>query len=195
MKRDQAGRGAAGFTLLEVTLVVALIGIAVLIGFPALQKMIVRSELEGVTRTAATFVQQARFESIRSGSGAVIRVDLLEGEVVAFVDENDDNLFQPATEKLLGRSELPKAVSFSAPSGETTIFGFDSDPTAGWAVMLADGSIRKAGAFRFGDVRGNFLEVRVEPAATARVQVRKWNDDDRRWYAQGQGGKSWEWKT
>lgn len=198
MKRQRRVRGEegeSGFTLLEVTLIVAVLGLLVLFGMPALQNLLVRSELEGVVRTTATSFQQARFESIRSGDGGVVRVDFPSRQVLAFVDANGDNLFQPATDKLLGRVTLPKAVSFETPDGSPVVDGFDSDATGGWAVMLADGSIRKSGAFRFADIRGNFLEVRVEPVATARVQVLKWDDDARDWYAQGQGGKSWQWKT
>ncbi len=53
--------------------------------------------------------------------------------------------------------------------------------------------MRNTGAIRFGDLRGNFLEVRVEPAATARVQVLKWDLDLAAYQTRNQGDKPWVW--
>ena len=87
--------------------------------------------------------------------------------------------------------ELEDSVKFEAPSGQ----GAAVMVPGNCFVFLPDGSVEETGAFRFADVRGNFLEVRVEPLATARVQVRKWDETDNEWYTRDQGGKAWEWKT
>ena len=81
------------------------------------------------------------------------------------------------------------------------------------AVYTSEGSLRDEGSFRFGmgpfraggaantDVGRNFLEVRVSPAATGKVRIRKWvpkvdpEDLDADYYVKQQvGGRAnWEW--
>ena len=59
------------------------------------------------------------------------------------------------------------------------------------AVFLSDGSVLELGAFRTGDLEGNYLEIRVDPKATARVEILKW--DGAEYLAQGDKGKTWKW--
>jgi len=66
------------------------------------------------------------------------------------------------------------------------------------AIFKHDGSVIDPGAFRFGDQTQNFLEVRVEPAATARIEVHKCRDCKDAairadWYVSGDGGEAWKW--
>jgi len=73
------------------------------------------------------------------------------------------------------------------------------------AVFQGDGSALATGAFRIGagELGGretNYLEVIVSPAATARIQLRKWRgstggacDDDVNWHTNGEGGGAWKW--
>ena len=69
-------------------------------------------------------------------------------------------------------------------------------------VFQPGGSVRDSGAIRFGDKRGNILEVRVEPRSTARVEIRKFHPDPP-WGGppgffpagrhEGSGKPMWEW--
>jgi hypothetical protein len=111
----------------------------------------------------------------------------------------------------VGRFVLPKGVDFAAPpdlKGADSVADFTVDDDGGpnEAVFRGDGSILRAGGFRFGDERGNFVEVRVDPPATARVELRKClvctADDSTDWYPPGhnaghlgKAGEAWEtWK-
>lgn len=60
-------------------------------------------------------------------------------------------------------------------------------------VFSSTGSVRTTGWVRVGDNDDNYLEIRIEPAATGRVRLRKWDRNSDEWRYQGQGGEAWEW--
>lgn len=192
---------ASGFTLLEALVVIAIIGIIVTLGFPAIQMFIHRSKIEGIARSTGMLMKEARFEAIKRGVPVVVRADKNSPEIIAYADVDGDLVFvhdatNPddfATDYEIRRYRLPAGVTFTAPGAQPKVYGFTDLPTEDWngAVFETDGSIRDLGAIRFGDQRGNYLEVRIEPEATARVSLRKW--DGASWWAQGEGDKTWEW--
>ena len=175
MNRPESVSRDAGFTMIEL-LVVMLVGIILmLLSAPELMKYHIRSQLEGVTRETSYVLQRAKYRAIRDAQEVRICADTV-GRVIT------------------GPShpiELEDSLKFEAPPGQ----GDAVMVPGNCFTFLPDGSVKDTGAFRFADVRGNFLEVRVEPQATARVQVRKWNETDNAWYTRDQGGKAWEWKT
>lgn len=224
MNRTQGRSGSAGFTLLEVSIVLALIALMVAIGVPPLQRYVFQGRIEGIARQTAMLMNRARMESIRRGVPVVVRADYDAGQLIAFVDVNDSggqpvsNLaYDPglgsargAADYEIARLTLPSKVQFwgaddSAPKGSDAVTGFTPQPslTPNAAVFDPDGSIRAEGAVRFGDGRGNFLEVQVAPAATARVQLRKYNGDlspgadGSNYFVPGKdpgtGGPTWVW--
>ena len=97
---------------------------------------------------------------------------------------------------------LPGRVFFQgpgdgSPNGANSIDSFPRDATGGWIIFNVDGSAVADGAIRFADQRGNFLETRVNPRATARVAVRKYKPGvlpSEDWHEQGQGGVNWDWE-
>ena len=103
---------------------------------------------------------------------------------------------------------LPNAVDFTSPCGTGAASVLGLTPVAGnpsVAVFRGDGSALDTGAFRLGagELGGratNYLEVIVSPAATARIQIRKWRggpggdcDLDANWHTNGEGGGAWKW--
>jgi len=194
-------RAAAGFTIVEVLVIVAVIGIGSVMAYPALQQLIHRNKILGSAQSTGTLLREARFEAIKRGVPCVVHADGVTKEVIAFADVDGDLTFNPdpaettfrATDYELRRYNLPAGVDFVAPGAEPPVSGLTALPALPWngAVFQADGSIRDLGGIRFGDQRGNYLEARVETAASARVSLRKW--DGTNWLTQGQGGKTWEW--
>lgn len=194
----KASRRNAGFSLVEFLIIFAVIVIMLLLGMPTLRSLIIRSRLEGIARQTGVMMQRARMESVRRGVPVVVRADYDQDDLFAFADVNDNggnptsNLkFDPvagaddrAADYPVLRMPLPVNLSFwaatdGAAEGPDAIDGFTpvAGETLNVAVFEPDGSIRDRGAIVFADDFGNFLEVRVEPEATAHVQVRKYNPD------------------
>jgi len=211
-----------GFTLIEALVVVAIVGIAALILVPALQKFMHRSRMEGFVRQVAQVMNQGRLESIRRGANVIVRIDTTNNDVVAFADvdgvnagDPPDMLYNPVagvsdpkrTDYEVSRVHIPGDIQRIAPGTQKTEDGFTTDPTSttdGIAVFQSTGGVIDEGSFRFGDDLDNYLEVRVAPAATARIALRMWNPSlpanpndpapNNHWYEPGEGGKNWVWK-
>jgi prepilin-type N-terminal cleavage/methylation domain-containing protein len=196
--RDEDRHRHSGFTLIEVLVVLILLGLIALLGFPALQNAIARSRLEGTARQITILMQQSRFDAIKNSAPVSVRVDIPERLVTAFRESASSGTIgtrdsgEPAVGGEAGIT-LPRLVDFVAPGSETVIKGFSppSPTTAAWVTFNTDGSVRQQGAFRIGDNRSNFLELAIEPAATARIEMRKW--DGSAFVAQGSGSKPWAW--
>lgn len=208
MNRERLVRAARGFTMIETLLVLVLLLILMTFAIPSLLGMVRQGKLRGAADETATLMRLARLEAIKRSCPAIVRILDAGGatpeRVEAIVDCNGDGL-QDADKKSLGTLPLPPRVHHLAPpdqAGKDSFKGFSVDPAGGdanVAIFQGDGSIDETGAFRFGDETGNFLEVRVAPQATARIEVRKClvcvnADDDRDWYANGKDGRAWTWK-
>ena len=201
-----------GFTLVELVVVIAILALVVGLGAAALEKLLLRSKLESIARETQTLFQVARFEAIKRNQPAVVGVDVRNGvaagtnEVAAFIDADGD-LLHDANEIVLGNYGLPSFVELGGPNPDNEkAEDLTSSPTPGalaLAVFEVDGSIRDIGAYRLMHRRGscpasnweecNYLELRIQPAATARVTLRKWDVDEAAWLEQGEQGKSWDW--
>jgi prepilin-type N-terminal cleavage/methylation domain-containing protein len=204
MRRGRSGPG--GFTILEIMVVVAVIGIVALMGLPALQNMILRSKHEGAARQISMLMHRAKMESVKQSVSTVVAIDPAAETVIAFADVNDDGDFKfdpdagadyrTTDYQIGGTYSLPSGIDFAAHDGtdnDKIAEGFFdvtwSDTNV--AIFESDGSSSALGAFRTGDLEGNYLEIRVEPQATARVEIRKW--DGAEYLAQGDKGKTWDW--
>ena len=194
---------SGGFTLLEIMVVVAIIGFVALMGLPALQNFILRAKHEGAARQISMLMHRAKMEAVQQSVPTVVSVDLANETVTAFADINEDGDFafnplagadyKTTDYQIGGTYKLPAGVDFLAPGAEAVVYQLSDVTwnTVNVAVFGSDGSVDETGAFRTGDLEGNFLEVAIEPKATAKIQIRKW--DGANFLAQGEGGKTWKW--
>ncbi|MFP3938924.1 MAG: prepilin-type N-terminal cleavage/methylation domain-containing protein [Thermoanaerobaculia bacterium] len=206
------GGSSSGFTLIEVLVVVGVLTVILALGIPAIQNLIVRSKTEGFVRDASALMQRTRLEAIRMNREGAVFLDVANRRLVAFIDADRDGVFDPTggtprtVDYELSRLDLPSNVEFEDEAGNTgtaSVLGNTTVEVDGADVpapiFQPDGSIENpladAFAYRVADVRGNVLEVRIAPAATGRVRVRKWQDSE--WLStvdpEAQDPKPWRW--
>jgi hypothetical protein len=128
-------------------------------------------------KQVASVLQRARLEAIRRNTPGTVEADIANRRVVADVDG------------ITFVGTLSAGVEFGAPAGEPIVYGFGASGKANFTIA---GGVEESGAFRIqGPKQKNFVEVRIDPPATARIVVRKW--DGTAYRAQGEGGVSWTW--
>jgi prepilin-type N-terminal cleavage/methylation domain-containing protein len=188
---SSADRRVAGFTLIEVLVVMVLAGILMAIGLPNLFGYIQHQKILGITQQTAMVLRLARLESIKTANNAVVKLEA--GTVTGYMDLNQ-NLAQDANEPALWHLDLPKGITGS-------VNGFTTPPTPGVAVFSSNGRVDKVGDFRFLNSKGDELEASVvslnptNPSVNlnnGRVQILKKQSGV--WKLQGDGGQSWTWQ-
>lgn len=205
-------RGEAGFSLIELLIVITLIALVAYWGVPAFLNTLNRVRLTAAAREVATLMQVGRMEAIkRSGQNGNLRTEVaaltyhedtrtFQLQIDVAPESPDAGAFEPEVD-FGGAYILPKGITVAAPSAD------DEDAVAGWdevaveddrwegPIFLSDGSARSAGAFRLADSRGNFLEVRIEFPATGKVAIQKWfgGDPATDWYENGEANRKWQW--
>jgi len=198
-----------GFTLLEVLVVLAVLGIALTFGLPSLTQLITRSKLEAEARETSTLLQRARLEAIKRRVQTVVLADPAAGTLTAFADVDGATADDPPdlelnpvagelardTDYTIRTIDVSARVQMAGPGAQPAIEGLTLDPSGNRvAVFLPTGAAVSVGSLRFADTAGfNFLEVRIEPAGTGRVAIRKWNRDRAAWLARREGGIPWKW--
>ncbi len=211
MIRKRRELACRGFTLIEALVTLAILAIAFVIGIPALANLISRSRLQSAAQELAVLTQRARLEAIKRRVQTVVQVDPATGAVLAFADvdgvsasDPPDLVFNPVagalsfdTDYRIGQLEPRNGVEVGAPTGGgPAIDGLTDAGGVRVAVFRPTGAAEAAGGFRLGDAAGlNFLEVRLEPAGTGRIELRKWDRDKNEWYAHREGGRPWTWYT
>ncbi len=186
-------RRSAGFSLIELIIVVAVVGILAAIGIPALLEVMYRNKVQLAAREATLQMQEARFRSIRENIQHGVFTDFANNRVVYFrvtdpavpPDPTD-----PDASEQLRFFELPVGIVFmgpadGSPEGTDAIIGFtesSSPNVGGWVTFRPDGSAVMAdddtteGGFRFAMPERNlFFEAGVDPAATGRIRVLPYN--------------------
>ncbi len=213
----------AGFTMLELLIVIAVIGLVSTLLVPNLLWELEKQRIRNHITETTSFFLIVKQEAVRRSAPVVVTIDLDEDRLFAFanVDGDADLEFNPDATALnrtadyeVARLDLPTAgdtlfMDFYGPTdgaarGATMIDGLstngDGEPVV---VFEPDGSIRNIGAIRLADFKvNNFFEVRIAPAATARIRVLKYNSSSDfggpNFLPSGQdpatGSSYWTWK-
>lgn len=212
--KNTRGKGQDGFSMIELLIVLIVVGLLAGILVPEFRNSLERAKMRGVASEVVGLMRLARLDAIKHSRDAIVvydpagpfsTTDSLVTRMIACPDVNGNRMCDAVpAERLLGESVLPVGVQARNERGDlgaAAIQGF-TEVGAGlpWvAVFLRDGSIQNVGAFRFGDHcdnGNNVLEVRVEPAATAKIEVRKWQPNPSGYVPSGdgqQGVQGWQW--
>ncbi len=186
---------AKGFTLVEAIVIVAIVGLAVTVGFPLLQNYLNRAKVEGAMRRTMVLFRQARYEAIRESRTITVQADQSGKWIDIYWDQDGDNVADPG-ETVQSRYFLPGGIEFKSHDSAGLADTFPTLRTVGTSAYVDfnnDGSVLSQGAIRLGDQRANFVEVDISPAATAKVTLRKWDASESAWITWGEEGKSWKW--
>lgn len=188
-------------------MVLVVMAIVMGLGIPAIQNFIIRSKTEGFAREIAVQMQRTRLEAIRMNREAAVFLDEARNELVSFVDADQNDAFNPGggafrtVDYEVARLSPPANVDFQDQNeavGKASIDGFTDVDGETWLRFRPDGSVDDSGAFRISDTRGNSLEIRVAPAATGKVELRKWDPEEAEWRGAGDPAQPdyepWEWK-
>lgn len=214
--KNHKRNGQHGFSMIELLLVLIVIGLLGAILVPEFRNSLERAKMRGVASEAVGLMRLARLDAIKHSRDAIVVYDPAGPDgasaednvarMIACPDVNGNRICDGgAAERLLGEYVLPVGVQARDERGDLgadSVDGFTAVPSDASlprvALFLRDGSIQDVGAFRFGDpcaTGNNVLEARVGPAATARIEVRKWRPSPSRWEAAGDGadGQAWQW--
>ena len=189
---QQLGIGR-GFSILEFLTILAVSMALVAGGLPAFIQWTKRAQLMGFVRSVEARLQASRSEAIKGQYPVVIQPDFANEQVLIFANvDNDLNFsFDPdatvthrTVDFEIARLNVPVQrqirlwhPSDGSPNGANAITGLTlTSASENAVVFLPDGSVRDPGGIHIADTRGNFMSVRVEPQATGKVRVLKWND-------------------
>jgi type IV fimbrial biogenesis protein FimT len=197
-----------GFSLIELLVVLALLGVIIGMGLPAMLNSLNRGKLTGFAQQTASAMQAARLEAIKRSTTSRVEVHFADNSVIAYVPCGDGYAgcgshaaYDPANDVLVFQATAPAGVVLQGPgtvANGNAVVGFASITGGGVASFNSDGSVVAQGGFRFRDQRNNIMEVFVSPQATARVAVRKYagapnGSDDPTKYFEVDESPGWTW--
>lgn len=174
MPRVQTPTGPRGFTLVSALVALAILGISMAVAGPALWEITYEIKLKQAAREALTAMRAARYRAINEvrefGVLARLpdRIQIFEGT----------NPLDPAAvrQEIL----LPGGISIAAPAGAVppgATHGFDTNGAGGYVIFNSDGTATNSGGIRLANPNLHYIEVELDPATTARLQLKTWNPD------------------
>jgi len=104
-------RRERGYTLTEILVVIAIIGLLVTIGYPMMRRSLVRAEMMGQVKMLQNAIAVCRMRAIKEGEWVVLELLKNEsgtiwtapgGKVFAWVDNNHNRRYNDASEELVG---------------------------------------------------------------------------------------------
>jgi len=104
-----------GFTLIEIMVVIVIIGLVAVIGFPMMARAVVRARVLSEVGVLKQAVAMARIHALKRGGGVAVRFLTTNaaqegGEVIAWVDSDSNGSYGPPTEILVGRWPVKNRV-------------------------------------------------------------------------------------
>ncbi len=186
---NQGRRTERGFTLIEMLVVVAIMGMILAISIPTLRRSMVRAELLGEVKMLRAAVSVARINAIKQSRTVVLRILLDDaaqdgGLVHAWIDDDDDRVLD-AGEEDIGRWRVSNDIKLSPDAGlrlrglSGTELGIVFLPS-GAAIANTGGTVVGAGAVVVSDFAFNQIRISVQGGSGTVVQE-MWDYENSRW--------------
>jgi prepilin-type N-terminal cleavage/methylation domain-containing protein len=186
---NQGPRTERGFTLIEMLVVVAIMGMILVISIPAMRRSMVRAELLGEVKMLRAAVSVARINAIKQSRIVVLRILLDDaaqngGLVHAWIDEDDDGVAD-AGEEDVGRWRMNDDITLSPDAGlqlrglSGTELGVVFLPS-GAAIANTGGTVVGVGAVVVSDYASNQIRISVQGGSGTVVQE-MWDFENSLW--------------
>ena len=109
--KTKSDKKQRGFTLIEVVVTVAIVGVLAMIAIPSMIGWRQERQMQGAARVFYSDLQHARFTAIREAETVSFIIDVPAGDYSLFIDPNQ-NYALDAGEQLLSSETMPANVIF-----------------------------------------------------------------------------------
>ena len=181
-----------GFTLIEMLVVVAILGMVAVISIPSLRRSMVRAELLGEAKMLHQAVSVARINAIKQGRRVTLRIlednAIQDGGIVhAWVDDNANGAPDPPGETDIGRWRVRNGIHIGPDPDSTNDFVALAGTTRG-VVFLPNGNtianiggtVVGIGAVVVSDYASNQIRITIL-GGSGTVQQQMWNPESSQW--------------
>ncbi|MBU3953498.1 MAG: prepilin-type N-terminal cleavage/methylation domain-containing protein [Proteobacteria bacterium] len=138
-------RSEAGFTLIELMVVVAVIGIVSVLAIPSMGDMIKEYKLRSGCRAVVSSLQNLKLRAIKENARTVMIIDPVLDIYTTFVDNSPRNWALDLPELISKTNVRDEGLEISSNFGSNT-FGFDNrgflEPITGGEIILTKDATR-----------------------------------------------------
>ncbi len=136
LPKNGGARDERGFSLIELTIVLCLLGLIVLVGMPAMQDWLERYRVRTATQTLAADMQLQRMRAVSRNRRFSVQFNVVNGTYTLWDGDPVNGLTAQMTPQPVG---MPMGVTFTAPVGDPIELSWQGN--ADWAVFHPDGSV------------------------------------------------------